>query len=263
MSGRRRTRSATCPSSFRQGQTTETERSPTAACAGRATIHHVRQRWLKGQRFATPALSSPERSGTRFGMRIRRSSVTCSSPASSRTLRTSCGETQLRIGFAGFSRQPLGQRDHGPPEEAVRADEHACARVRVAGDGFEQPDQVVHVRHEVAEDDVVERLPEVEVLTRACLQLELRMRRARCLDHLRAEVDADSARRLQRREQVAGAAADLEHRRARQDVEPRDSARSAGGTSGCAAASGAPRRRIRRRMPRAAHTCPEPPSSEG
>ena len=78
-------------------------------------------------------------------------------------------------------------------------------------DRLEQAEQVVHVGHQVGQDDVVERLAEVELLARRGLELEAGMARSRELRHLVAHVDADAVCRLQSGEDVAASAADLEH----------------------------------------------------
>jgi hypothetical protein len=90
----------------------------------------------------------------------------------------------------------------------------------VRRNALEQFEQVVDVGHEVGEDDVVERLAEVELLAGDRLEAELRMLVAAALDHLRADVDPDAVGGLEPGEQVARAAADLEHAGARRDVEP-------------------------------------------
>ena len=105
ISGSRSTAAAMFPASFRHGQTTETLSSSPGSANGRATIQYVRQRWLKGQMLATKPLRKVESSGTRLGRRMRRVRVTGSKRASSRTLRMSSGETQLRSGLRAFRRR--------------------------------------------------------------------------------------------------------------------------------------------------------------
>lgn len=94
--------------------------------------------------------------------------------------------------------------------------------MRERGDALEDRQQVLRVGHEVAEDDVVEGRVEIDLLAGGDDELELGMAAARELDHAGADVDADAAGRLQRRQQVARPAADLEHARARRDVEAAD-----------------------------------------
>lgn len=66
----------------------------------------------------------------------------------------------------------------------------------------EERHEVVHVGHEVAEDDVVEGLAEVELLVGPDSEVEFGMPRLSKLHRDRAEVDPDSATRLERREEV-------------------------------------------------------------
>ncbi len=105
--------SATCPSSFRHGQMTLTVRPASGRGSGRATIQYVRQSCVNGQMLATIPLKSVVNSGIRFGSRMRFASVTVSKPESSSTLRTSCGDTQLRIGLRGFRCRPSAARITG------------------------------------------------------------------------------------------------------------------------------------------------------
>ena len=91
-------------------------------------------------------------------------------------------------------------------------DDDPGVAVRVPGDVAEEGEQVVDERQQVGEDDVVERVAEVDVLAGADFEPELRMPRSRELDHAGADVDADSDSRCERCEQIAGAAPDLEHR---------------------------------------------------
>ena len=52
------------------------------------------------------------------------------------------------------------------------------SRCACRGDGVEEPEQVVDVRHEVGEDDVVEGLAEIGILGRAELEAKSGMPRA-------------------------------------------------------------------------------------
>ncbi len=133
--------------------------------------------------------------------------------------------TQFRIGVCDFSRSQLEHPQHRPPELAVRVDDDPRLAVGMAPDVGEQPDEVVDVRDEVGEDDVVERPVELDVLARPDLEAKLRMARPRGFDLAGADVDSHALRRRERGEQVAAAAADLEHGRPGLDdrlVESRD-----------------------------------------
>ncbi len=57
---------------------------------------------------------------------------------------------------------------------------------------LEQREQVVDERHQVGEDDVVERLAQVERLARRDLEAQVRMSFPRECDERGAEVDPDS-----------------------------------------------------------------------
>ena len=82
----------------------------------------------------------------------------------------------------------------------------------MGGDGLEQRDEIVHEWQQVRQDDVVERAPEVELLADGVNEPEVRMAVAGLLEERLADVDADAFGRLERREQLTGAAADLEDR---------------------------------------------------
>lgn len=66
-------------------------------------------------------------------------------------------------------------------------------------DTLEQREQVVDVWNEVAEHDVIERLPcEVELLAGAHSHVEFRVSTVRELDHTCAHVDTDATVRFER-----------------------------------------------------------------
>ena len=72
ISGRPPTISATCPASFRHGQTTETPPRPSTPEAGAQRSSSIRPRCLNGQMFATKPFRKIVSSGTCFGSRIAR-----------------------------------------------------------------------------------------------------------------------------------------------------------------------------------------------
>ena len=85
----------------------------------------------------------------------------------------------------------------------------------------EESQEIVDERHQVREHDVVEVLPEIDVLPGRLRELKMRMAFARQRQHAAAHVDSQADRRLKRREQIAGATAHLEHTRSRRDLEAR------------------------------------------
>src|SRR5688572_17786828 len=84
-------------------------------------------------------------------------------------------------------------------------------------DGADEYLQVVRVRDEVGQDDVVERFPQRQRLAGGVGELELWMSVACRLEHARADVDADASGRREGGKQVAAATADLENPRVRRD----------------------------------------------
>ena len=171
--------------------------------------------------FATTPFSRVLRNGTFTGKRMRRETETTSKPARSSTLATSFGDTQLRIGLRGFRRRISARRMIGTPELAVGVDDDAAALVGHLRDVVEDRQQIVGEGNEIREEDVVELLGSCEILGRSLNELELRMPVCRSLDHRAADVDADAPGRLDRRQQVARAAAELEHRGIPGDEEAR------------------------------------------
>ncbi len=123
-----------------------------------------------------------------------------------------------------FQPEQLEQRQSRPPELAVGVDHDPRLPVRMRRDALEEREQVVDVGQEVGEDDVVEALGEPGVLACPLDEAKLRMPLARELDHPAAHVDPDSLAGLERREQVAVAAAELEDGGAGPDVRLRDGA---------------------------------------
>ena len=90
-------------------------------------------------------------------------------------------------------------------------DDDAAALVGHLRDVVEDREQIVGEGNEIREEDVVELLGSCEVLRRRLNEFELRMPLCRSLDHRTADVDTDTPGRLDRRQQVARAAAELEH----------------------------------------------------
>ena len=129
------------------------------------------------------------------------------------------GAIQFLIGFVGFWPVSSASRMTGLQ---TRLYEWMTTRVpgwQCAADAVEERDEVVDERQDVGEDDVVERLAQVEALARHGLEAELRMPRARELDEARAHVDAYADRGLERGQELSRAAADLEDARAGRDLE--------------------------------------------
>jgi hypothetical protein len=99
-----------------------------------------------------------------------------------------------------------------PPELAVGVDDDARVTVRMPGNAVEKSEQVIDVRHEVGENDVVEGRAEVRILGRAGLEAKSGMPAPCGRNHLRADVDPDTLPWLEGREEIAGAATELQHR---------------------------------------------------
>ena len=76
---------------------------------------------------------------------------------------------------------------------------------------LEHAPDIPQVVHDVRENDVVERLVEVEIFNGAIDEVNLGMALARLFEHPVGEVDAHASRGSERREQVAVAAPELEH----------------------------------------------------
>src|SRR5438105_3135625 len=89
-------------------------------------------------------------------------------------------------------------------------------------DGLEQREQVVHVRDEIAENDVVERPLAFVCLARCNLEAQVRVPSTSELDHSGADVDPDAGRRINGREQISASAADLEYPVTRRNLEAVD-----------------------------------------
>ena len=175
---------------------------------------------------------------------------TGSKPASSSRFTTSCGATQLRIGLRGFSRSSSASPNTG---RQTRLYELTITRVRsceCAATRSEELEQVVDVRHQVGEDDVVERLAELAAPRRGPVSNRSSGCPARARSTIPcADVDADADARLERGEQVARARS---RSRAPGRLPGRGSAspgRSGGGTCCSGASSGTPRSRTGRRTP--------------
>src|SRR5688572_31631330 len=115
--------------------------------------------------------------------------------------------------------EQLRKLERRSPGTAVRVDDDTGAFVRMRSDAVEELEQVLHIRHQVREDDVIERFPELELLAWNALEAKLRVRRAGAVDHFLRNVDANADARLQRCQEIARARADLEHARVRRDVE--------------------------------------------
>ena len=218
-SGTRSISSAMWPCSFLHAQTIDTLFGPRSRGSGRATIQFVTASRLISGRLPTKPFRNVVRNGICFGKRIRVRVSTGSNPASSSRLHDVVRRDPVAKRLARLQPQELGEPEHRPPDAAVRVDDHPGALVRVLGDAVEELEQVVHVRHQVREDDVVERLAELQLLAGDALEPELWVLRPRAVDHPLRDVDADADARLQRGEQVARARADLEHPGVFRDVE--------------------------------------------
>ena len=252
-SGTRSISSAMCPCSFRHAQTIETLDSSELA-RQRARDDPVGEREQVDQRPELP--TKPFRNVVSERDLLREEDPSCASapprsPASSSRLTTSCGATQLRSGLRGFRRSSSASLIDRSPDAAVRVDDDPRALGASArATRSKSVEQVVHVRHEVGEDDVVERLAELELLAGDALEAELADARSRARSTISLrDVDADADARLQRGEQVARARS-----RSRARARPRargtaSAGRSAGDTCCSGASSGTPRSRTGRRTP--------------
>ena len=175
------------------------------------------------QQVREEAVENAERNGIRSGSRIRRVAVTGSSPASRSRFSTSCGVTQFRIGVRGFSRSHSSTRSTGRQSWLYEWIDDPCLAVGVAPRRCaKSPSRSSTYGSEVGEDDVVERLVELDVLAAPDLEAKLRMARPRELDLAGADVDSDAlgaarARRAGRR------------RRSRSRARTRPAGRSPGG----------------------------------
>jgi len=87
-------------------------------------------------------------------------------------------------------------------------------------DVLEDRQQIVGERNEIRQDHVVERLVEHDLLRSADVELELRMARARELDHAWAHVYAHAAVGVKGGQEITAAGAELEHRSALGHEEP-------------------------------------------
>jgi SAM-dependent methyltransferase len=94
--------------------------------------------------------------------------------------------------------------------------------MRVCKYAVEQPKNVVHVRNEVSQDDIVEGLAEIDPLPGGALEADACVAFVSEVDHPAADVDTGAAGRVERCQQLAAAGADLEHALPRGDVKSED-----------------------------------------
>ena len=114
--------------------------------------------------------------------------------------------------------QPLRELQDRLPGEVVVGDHEPRLGPDDGGEVAEELPRVVEVAHDVAENDVVEGPRERELLDVAADESELRVTAPGLRDDSLRDVDAHAERRLQRSEQIAVAAAQVEDARARRHV---------------------------------------------
>jgi hypothetical protein len=131
-------------------------------------------------------------------------------------------------GLAVLQAQPLGEAQQRLPGAAVAVDEHAGARVRDRVQPLEQGLHVGQVSHHVDQQHDVEGAAGprqhrgIARVTLEELQRAAAVPLARSADRGRREVDADALRRFEGREQVARAAAQVEHAQPGGHPHPQD-----------------------------------------
>ena len=108
---------------------------------------------------------------------------------------------------------------HGPPEVVEEAHHQPRARVGYRLQPLEHRLHVRQVVHQIGQEDVIEFLGDGEFSRIGHLEIQFRMALAGQRDHRRAEVHAHAARRFDRRQQIAEAAAHLQHPQSRRHPE--------------------------------------------
>ena len=92
----------------------------------------------------------------------------------------------------------------------------------MCADVIEQGHQIVYVRHEIGQNDHIERLPELDVFTRRLDEPQLRMTPTSLVDHRAAQIHADATCGREGREEISRPASDLEHGSPGWHVKPID-----------------------------------------
>jgi len=149
-------------------------------------------------------------SGIANGMRIRRDVVSGSRSARSMRSAEIRWADPVAERLRRLEPQELGDPDQRPPQLAVGVDHDAGALVGHRVHVLEDRQQIVGERNEIRQDHVVERLVEHDLLRSADVELELRMARARELDHAWAHVYAHAAVGVKGGQEITAAGAELE-----------------------------------------------------